>query len=52
VKIVLQFLKEQGLHQSCTALQEEAGVSLNTLDNPEACAFPFSFSYAWRSVPI
>lgn len=40
VKVILQFLKEQGLHQAFNTLQEEAGVSLNTMENPEACTSP------------
>ena len=33
VKIVLQFLKENSLTSSLQALQEEAQVALNTVDN-------------------
>ena len=33
IKIVLQFLKENNLHKSMVALQEETNVSLNVVDN-------------------
>jgi len=36
VRVVLQFLKENGLAGSLAALQDESGVSLNATDNVEA----------------
>jgi WD40 repeat-containing protein SMU1 len=36
VRVVLQFLKENGLSGSMAALQEESGVSLNATDNVDA----------------
>ena len=33
IKVVLQFLKENNLHKSMKALQEESNVSLNVVDN-------------------
>lgn len=38
VRLVLQYLKESGLTQSARALQEESGVKVNSLDDPEGLA--------------
>jgi WD40 repeat-containing protein SMU1 len=36
LRLILQFLREQGLTQGLKAVQEESGVALNVLDNPPA----------------
>ena len=36
IKVMLQFCKEQGMHKSFEALQEECAVSLNAVDNVDA----------------
>lgn len=33
IKVILQFLKENNLHKTMKALQEESNVSLNVVDN-------------------
>ncbi len=38
VRLVLQYLKESGLPRSARILQEEAGVKLNSIDDPDALA--------------
>lgn len=38
VRLVLQYLNESGLSRSARMLQEESGVKLNSIDNPEALA--------------
>lgn len=38
IRLVLQYLKESGLPRSARALQEESGVKLNSIDNPDALA--------------
>ena len=38
VKLVLQFLHEQGLSKAAGALQAESGVALNVVDNKESFA--------------
>lgn len=38
VRLVLQYLKETGLSRSARMLQEETGVKLNSIDNPDALA--------------
>lgn len=38
VRLMIQFMKENGLVESMKVLQTEAGVSLNTVDNVESFA--------------
>ena len=38
MKLVLQFLHEQGLSKAAGALQAESGVALNVVDNKESFA--------------
>lgn len=49
VRVVLQFLKENGLNKSLLALQEESQVALNTVENLEAFLYDVQHGH-WESV--
>ena len=50
IKLIIQFLKENGLHESLRALQEESQVTLNTVEDVDKFQVGFTL-VCFKDVP-